>query len=65
MHKTLTPLKIKKLKSKGWKVGTFSDFLKLSEQESNRIKKKLISCKSTRKTFQENKIYGIPSRPHS
>lgn len=54
MHKTLTPLKIKKLKSKGWKVGTFSDFLKLSEQESKRIKEKLLSSKPTNKIILDS-----------
>ncbi len=45
MKYTLTKQKQKKLQSKGWKVGTASDFLGLSKKESNRIEKKRTSRK--------------------
>lgn len=48
--------KKKKLEAKGWKVGTVSDFLKLSQEEAEYIELKLALSQNLQKKRIEKKI---------
>ena len=55
MHKT----KLKKLKKKGWKIGSTEDFLGLTEEESLYIELKLKLSSNLRKLRNEQKITQV------
>ena len=48
--------KRKRLQTKGWKVGTASDFLSLSSEESAYVELKLALSKSLQETRREKKL---------
>lgn len=62
MSEKISPLKMRKLKSKGWEIGTASVFLGLSKEESKMIEKKIAHRKSPKKVSPSDSKYLSLSR---